>query len=423
MVSAVHERSKLRAFGPALVLLVLSLLVNYIDRGNLAIAAPLLKDELRISASQLGILLSAFFWTYTALQFAAGWLVDRFEANQALAAGYLVWSVATATTGIARGFVMLLVMRLLLGIGEAVACPASSKILARHLPEHDRGFANGAVIAGMKAGPAVGTLGAGMLIAKYGWRPVFIGIGLISLLWLPAWIKWMPRGPGLTSSHAAVAPRTLDIVRQRSLWGVSIGHFCYNYLMYFMLTWLPFYLVRERHLSMASMARIAGLYYLLDSVVAIATGWFSDFFIRHGHTPTLVRKSAMAIGLTTAATGLVSCALANSSLYLVCLILIAVGCGMAGSGLFAFSQTLAGAQAAGRWVGIQNGIANMAGVAGPALTGFTVDWTGNFLAALAITAAVSVAGGLAWVWGVGRLEQILWAPREEVSLQPATRVI
>ena len=96
---------------------------------------------------------------------------------------------------------------------------------------------------------------------------------------------------------------------------------------------------------------------------------------------------------------------------------------MSGSGLFAFSQTLAGAQAAGRWVGIQNGIANLAGVAGPALTGFTVDWTGNFLAALAITAAVSVAGGLAWVWGVGRLEQILWAPREEVSLQPATRVI
>ena len=181
---------KPRKFGavtPWFVLLAISLLINYVDRGNLSLAAPLLKNELHLTAWQLGILFSAFFWTYTALQFVMGWVVDRFEVNLVIAVGYLVWSLATATTGLVRGFTMLLTMRLLLGIDESVAFPSCSKILARHVPEENRGFANGILIAGLKSGPAVGTFGAGLLMARYGWRPVFIGIGLISLAWLPAW--------------------------------------------------------------------------------------------------------------------------------------------------------------------------------------------------------------------------------------------
>src|SRR5262249_39580014 len=177
-----------RKFGPfalPLLLLVVSVLINYVDRGNLSIAAPLLKGELGISASQLGILLSAFFWTYTVMQFVCGLFIDRFDVNRVLASGYLLWSLATAVTGVVNGFAMLLAMRLLLGIGESVAFPCYSKILARHVPEHSRGFANGAIVAGMKCGPVVGTLGAGILMAKYGWRPVFVGAGWLSLLWLP----------------------------------------------------------------------------------------------------------------------------------------------------------------------------------------------------------------------------------------------
>src|SRR5881392_126152 len=123
-------------FAPALVLLAIGVLISYVDRGILSVAAPQLKDELALSASQLGILLAAFFWTYTAMQFVSGWLVDRFDVNLIIAAGYLLWSLATATTGIVRGFTILLAMRLLLGIGESVAFPSCSKILARHLPEY-----------------------------------------------------------------------------------------------------------------------------------------------------------------------------------------------------------------------------------------------------------------------------------------------
>jgi len=156
------ESRELKAFAPALVLLAICAVINYVDRGNLSIAAPLLKDELRISATQLGILLSAFFWTYTALQFVSGWIVDRFDVNRVIAAGFLLWSLATAATGLVRGFTMLLAMRLMLGVGESVMVPACSKILGFHLPEHHRGFADGVLQGAWSAGPAVGTLGAGL---------------------------------------------------------------------------------------------------------------------------------------------------------------------------------------------------------------------------------------------------------------------
>ena len=407
MIGKADKSRELRAFAPALVLLAICALINYVDRGNLSIGAPLLKDELRISASQLGILLSAFFWTYTALQFVTGWMVDSFDANRMIAAGFLLWSLTTAATGLVRGFTMLLAMRLMLGVGESVMVPACSKILGFHLPEDHRGFANGVLQGAWSSGPAVGTLGAGLLMAKYGWRPVFIGIGLISLAWLPAWIKWMPRRGAIARSLPA-APGFADILRQRSFWGVCGGHFSVNYLAYFMLTWLPFYLVRERHLSMQSMAKIASAYYAIEALSAITTGWFSDFFIRRGYTPTLVRKSAMAIGHTIAGIALAGCALANSQWYLLCLVAIGIGCGAARAGPFAFSQTLAGPHATGKWTGLQNGFANLSGVVAPALTGFLVDRTGRFLAPLAITAAVLVAGGLAWVFVVGRVEQVSW---------------
>jgi MFS family permease len=406
MVQTADDSQSLRAFAPALILLAICILINYVDRGNLSIAAPLLKDELGISASQLGILLAAFFWTYTAMQFVSGWLVDRFDVNWVIAAGYLLWSLATATTGLVQGFTILLMMRLMLGIGESVAFPACSKILARQLAEHHRGFANGVIQSALKFGNAVGTFGSGLLMAMHGWRPVFIGVGLVSLLWLPAWIKWMPCGSAMSCSVVKTAGH-IDILRQRSFWGASLGHFCGNYLLYFMVTWLPFYLVRERHLSMQSMTMTASVYYLVDAVSAITSGRFSDFWIQKGYTTTLVRKTAMAIGFATAAIGMAACA-ARPHTYLPWLMAVGVGSGMGGAGIFAFSQTLAGPQAAGRWTGLQNGFANLAGVVAPALTGFAVDRTGSFVAPIAITTVVLIVGAIAWVFVVGRVEQVNW---------------
>ena len=419
MAQTTDDRQSSGAFAPVLVLLAISLLINYVDRGNLSIAAPLLKDELGISVSQLGILLAAFFWSYTAMQFVVGSLVDRFDVNWVIAAGYLLWSLATATTGIVRGFAILLAMRLMLGIGESVAFPSCSKILARHVPEHHRGFANGVLQCALKCGNVVGTLGAGVLMVMYGWRPVFVGIGLVSLLWLPAWIRWMPHGKPAMDYSPAQTAGFVDILRERSFWGTCLGHFGANYLLYFMVTWLPFYLVRERHLPMQNMVRIASIYYLVDALSAITTGWVSDFGIRKDYTPTLVRKTVMAIGFGMAAFAMTACAV-GPRIYLPWLMAVGIGNGIGGSGIFAFSQTLAGPQAAGRWTGLQNGFANLAGVVAPALTGFVVDQTGSFAAPLAITAGVLIISGLSWIFVVGRVEQVSWGAKCEVLMPAAT---
>jgi MFS transporter, ACS family, D-galactonate transporter len=404
---ALAEPGQLSTFAPVLLLLALCLLINYIDRSNLSLAAPLLKQELHISATQLGVLFSAFFWTYTALQFVSGWLVDRFGANHVIAAGFLLWSLATAVTGVVEGFAMLFLVRLVLGIGESVAIPSYSRILARYLPEHNRGFANGVLIGAQKFGPAVGTLGAGFLIARYGWRPIFIAIGVVSLGWLPAWMKWMPRAEGLAHPVTAT-PKVVDILRQRSFWGACGGQFSETNLLYFTLLWIPLYLVHEHHLSMQMMTMTASGFYLLDATSAIASGWLADFWIRQGTTPTLVRKSVMGIGHATAAIAMIGCAMAGPHTYFGWLMAAGVGSGVAGSGVFAFSQTLAGPQAAGSWTGLQNGFANLAGIVGPWVTGLVVDKTGHFQGAFAITAALLLVGGFSWVFGVSRLEQVNW---------------
>src|SRR5258708_11661913 len=201
-----------------LALLGISVFINYIDRGNLSIAAPMLKDELGISGSQLGILLSAFFWTYACLQPIPGWLVDRFNVNWVFAAGFFLWSAATAATGLVHAFTMLFALRLLLGIGESVAYPSYSKIIALNFPEEHRGLANSVVAAGLSLGPGFGMLMGGMLMARFGWRPFFIVLGLVSLLWLVPWINCMPHARDAIYQNTASGPSLPEFLRQRSAW-------------------------------------------------------------------------------------------------------------------------------------------------------------------------------------------------------------
>ena len=171
MEGAVRPRS---ALGAGVVsLLALAIFINYVDRGNLATAAPLIKDELKLSGTQLGLLFSAFFWSYVPSQILAGWLSERINAYRTLALGVALWSIATAASGLATGFASLIVLRLLLGVGESAAFPCSSKLLAYHLPEHKLGHANGLIAMGLALGPAFGTFVGGMLMAQYGWRAVF----------------------------------------------------------------------------------------------------------------------------------------------------------------------------------------------------------------------------------------------------------
>jgi MFS family permease len=399
-----------------LALLGLSVFINYIDRGNLSIAAPLLKDEFGISASQLGILLSSFFWTYASFQIVSGWLVDRFDVKWVMAAGFFLWSTATAVTGVVRGFAVLFAVRLVLGIGESVAYPSYSKIIARHFPEEHRGFANSVIFAGLAGGPGFGMFAGGMLMARFGWRSFFMALGLGSLLWLLPWVTWMPSGRAAVAEHSTQAPGIVEILRQRSAWGTCAGLFCANYLNYFLITWLPYYLVRERHFSMGKMAEIAGVSYLSAAAMATLCGWLSDRWIARGGTPTRVRKTFTGVGMTCAAGFLIGCVVAGPVLSIVMLVMATISLGVCGSNLWAITQTLAGPQAAGRWTGLQNFVGNLSGVVAPALTGFVVDRTGQFFWPFAIAGGVCLLGAVSWVFVVGPVKLVIWAPQVPVPL-------
>jgi ACS family D-galactonate transporter-like MFS transporter len=392
-----------------LILLALSIFVNYVDRGNLSIAAPLIKNELGLSPSQLGILLSSFFWTYTAFQIPVGWLVDRFDVSLVLALGFFIWSAATAATGLMRGFAALLAVRLVLGMGEAVAYPSYSKILARDFSAGHRGIANGAIAAGQTSGPAFSIFLGGMLVARFGWRPFFLTLGLLGLLWLIPWMRWRPRNPEIAPAGLpAVTPSLLSVLKQRDIWGACVGHFAGNYLIYFLLTWLPSYLVSERNYSLGKTGRIAGIAFLMCAASSAITGALSDRWIAAGASPTRVRKTLLVTGLGGAGIILVLCVLASPSLSIILLFTASTLYGICNPNTFASAQILAGPLAAGKWMGFQNFVGNFAGIVAPALTGFLVDKTGHFFWAFAVTGAICLLGSFSWIYIVGAIEPVKW---------------
>ena len=391
-----------------IILLSISVFINYIDRGNLSIAAPMLKDELGISAAQLGVLLSAFFWTYACLHLFYGWLVDRLNVNWVFAGAFFLWSAATAATGLVHTFAALFVLRLLLGMGEAASYPSYNKIVALNFEEEHRGVANSVLASGLLLGPGFGMLFGGLLMARFGWRPFFIVLGLASMLWILPWLKWMPKKQYAKQTKTTGVPNLFEFLLLRSAWGTCIGLFCGNYVNYFLITWLPFYLVRERHFSMDTMAKIGGIAYLLAALACTIAGWLSDRWIAGGATPSVVRKTFTGGGIGLSGIFLGLAVVSGPWVCVGLVILGVVAFGISASNIWAITQTLAGQRATGRWVGFQSFFGNMSGMVAPAVTGYVLQRTGHFHWAFLIVAAVAFAGAASWILLVGRVEPVIW---------------
>ena len=390
------------------VLLGLSAFLNYIDRGGLSIAAPILKDELGISPGRLGVLLSAFFWTYSCAQLLAGWMVDRLNVNWVLAAGFIVWSAATGLTAAAHSFALLFALRLLLGLGESIAFPSYSKIIARSVPEHTRGLANSAVIAGQMLGPGLGILIGGLAMARYGWRPFFVALGLASLMWVVPWLMSMPSSPPCHLGHPGRAPGMRELLHIRPLWGTCVGLFCCNYVNYFLVTWLPYFLVRDRHFTMQEMAKLGGVAYIAAGCCALLAGRLSDRWVSKGTSPSLARKTVTAGGLALSGIFLSFATASGIAVCAAALVLGVIFFAVSASNVWAITQTLAGPAAAGRWTGFQNFAGNIAGIVAPTLTGWIVGRTGEFYWAFVATVGVALIGMASWIFLVGRVEPVTW---------------
>src|SRR5438093_2015840 len=394
-------------------LLLLSVCINYIDRGSLSVAAPILSGEFSLSPSKLGYLLSAFFWSYTAFQLVVGWLVDRHDVKWVYAAGFFVWSLAMASMGLANSFGGLLAARLCLGIGESVFLPSVSKIVVRLFPPERRGLPNALVDVGTKVGPALSIYLGGMLLQDYGWRTLFIGVGLGSLLWLIPWTCLMPAEEARSGERKSGWLGMGEILRRRETWGTSLGMFALGYVWIFLITWLPSYLVRERNYTLQQMAVLGSLPFWGMAVASLAGGWASDLWIARGGTPTRVRKTFAVTGLLLCAGLMLPAALvADSGFASGFLIASCVSLGIFTSNVWAITQTLAGPEAAGKWTGIQNFIGNLGGVISPIIAGLIVEQTRSFFLAFAAAAVILVLGAGCYLFLVPRVDPIVW-PKSE----------
>jgi MFS family permease len=400
-------------------LLVVSVVINYMDRSDLSIAAPVMQRQFALSPVQLGSLLAAFFWTYALLQITGivGWLTDRFPAGWVILWGYVLWSIATMATGLTAGFATLFAWRLLLGAGESVAYPCYSRIFAT-MPQQYRGRANALIDAGTKLGPALGAFVGGLLLVHVGWRMLFVFLGAGGLLWVLPWWKAMPRMPAVRQKQSTAPAASFGkIFRNRSAWGTFLGHFCGNYFFYFLLAWLPEFAVREEHLSLRAMSRLTAVVFLLIALSTLLAGWISDRLIAQGFSTSGVRRTVVVGGLLVASS-LMAFALIhhNARAGLALLLLASIGYGAFASNHWAITQTLAGPEAAGRWSSFQNGFANLSGIVAPWVAGWITQVNGSARLAFVVAGAVALAGAFFWWLLVPRVEPVQWGePRSAMT--------
>lgn len=392
----------------ALVLLLgAAVFLNYVDRGAIGIAAPLMKGELGLSEEAYGVAFSAFFWIYAPIQFFAGWLCDRFSVYKLMAAGILLWAGSTFLMGFAGGFASLLLLRIMLGVGESISFPGSSKIIARHVPPEQRGMANAAVAVGIAIGPAIGTLAGGLILGSLGWRAIFFAFGIATLLWLLPWRVMVRKLPG--AGHRDDGPQVpvRALLTKWSLWSMSIVHALGNYCFYFLLAWLPLYLTKERGFSIGEMTMLATLGYAVQAVCALSYGHFSDWWTRSGRSEAACRRWMMVISQLAAAGAILGLAFVHSAVGIGILLCLAGAASASLSlNLYAVAQMFAGSRASGTWVGVQNAVGNLSGIVGPIITGIVVQRAG-YNSAFILTAAIAAIGAVWWAVGVPRIRQVI----------------
>ncbi|MEQ7873225.1 MFS transporter [Sphingomonas sp. ASV193] len=379
------------------VLLALFVVINYVDRGAIGIAAPKLKGDLHLDHEQFGLAVSAFAWVYAPAQLAIGWLSGRMCVYRIVAGGLALWALATFFTGFVGGLTALVTMRLLLGIGEGVAFPCSSKIIAAHVPDRHRGLANAALAAALAIGPAIGTFAGGHILATHGWRPIFWIFGALTLVWLPFW--FMTSKPHWSTRAERRADVPLRLVAGRwAPWSMGIGHFCNTYPFFFALAWLPLFLTEKRGIAIPDMTAMLTMVYIVQGVGALLWGWLSDRLVAAGRDEGKVRRALMVVYQTAMGTTVIAAGLASTRTELFAALLVfGLFGGMGGANPYAISQIFAG-RAAGAWVGIMNGVGNTSGIVGPILTGAIIQATGgNYLGAFWLTAAIALFGS-GWWW-------------------------
>jgi MFS family permease len=262
---------------------------------------------------------------------------------------------------------------------------------------------------GALAGPALGAYVGGVIMIRYGWRAMFMGLGLVSLLWLVPWAGQLRQRP-VTLAHApGPAPGLAAIITQRALWTVTLANFCSNYAFWFVFTALPLYLVHERGLSLIAMTQFMTAFYVVDALSVVATGWALDAAIARGVAPGRAYRTALVLSACGVGVSLIAVSAAGASIGVALLLATALADGLNSPSVCAVTQRFAGPLATGRWMGVQNGVGNTAGILAPVVTGALVTaGSGHYAVALWVTGAVALVGLAAWLALVPQIQPVDW---------------
>src|SRR6266480_4959537 len=287
-----------------LLLLFFGMLISYVHRGAFSVAAPFMGKDLQLSKATIGIVLSAFFWVYSFMQVPAGWVVDRFGVKRSYSLGFIFWSLASTFTGLARGLASLIGLRVALGMGQAITFPATARAVANSFPERERGTVTGIYLTGVRLGQALITWVGASFLVRYDWKTFFLVTGLIPLVWLFPWNKFLSKWETSRSSAGQKSVQSnasflegLSLLRHRSVLGIFLGFFAYDYAWYVFLTWLPTYLKDERKFTTSEMGIYSATPLVAMSLIIVVAGMSSDWLVKRHHDERLVRKAFIIAGL------------------------------------------------------------------------------------------------------------------------------
>jgi MFS transporter, ACS family, D-galactonate transporter len=397
-----------------LSLIFLGIVINYVDRGNLSVAAPSIMRDFRIAPAAMGVLLSAFFWTYGAFQIPAGAVVDRFGIRRTYAAGFLVWSLASAAIALSRAPGDITGLRMLLGLAESVAPLASIAFIRNNFAAQDQGLPTSIYISGQNIGPAIGALVGALLLDRFGWRLMFAITGLGALVWLPFWLAAAPSHKPRAARQAEEGPRPFPHPREsisppplseepdppqswtwgmflgnRTFWAMALAILLSSYYWYFVLTWVPSYLILSRGFSTLEMGRVVSGALFAMAIVNVAAGWAVDkWAARIGVFPARLRFAVAGyIG-----TGAILLLLVARDRFWALPILAVAMCatGIGNSNYWTISQHVPPKNMVGRAIGFLNTISVAAGAAAPIVTGLILGPQKHFGPAILVAGTCPV---------------------------------
>ena len=413
-----------RARAAIVLLLFVTVVINYLDRSSLSIAGPRIAHDLGLHPLQLGVVFSAFAWTYSPLQLPGGLLVDRVRPRILYPAAIVLWSVTAALHGLAATLGQFLVLRMLLGACEVPAFPLNNRIITTWLPERERASAVGFYTSGQYVGLAFLTPVLVMVQERFGWRGMFVGTGLLGVVWGAAFfalyadpersrranaaeLRLIREGGGQVGWERGAQTSRVSLRRalcHRKLWGLFLGQACVTATSWFFLTWFPTYLVHYRHIDFIKVGFMATIPFLAAYCGVLLSGLLSDRLLRSGVSLSAARKIPIVTGLLLATT-IVGANYVSSPALIIAFLAVA----FFGNGMAAITWSLVSTMAPINLVGLIGGIFNFCGTATgivvPLVIGALIHGA-DFAPALLFVGSLGLLGACSFLFLVGRVERI-----------------